>query len=79
MTIFEKPGPNCSDEGYYRYEVVGDNTCIMSRAGTRKVVYVKKVPVRGVTLTVGIFLMVLGTTGPMGMISELRMVTVATW
>lgn len=55
MTIFEKPSPNCSDEGYYRYEVVGDNTCIMSRAGTRKVVYVKKVPVRGVTLTVGIF------------------------
>lgn len=55
MTIFEKPGPNCSDEGYYRYEVVGNNTCIMSRAGTRKVVFVKKVPVRGITLTIGIF------------------------
>ncbi|WP_305790490.1 hypothetical protein [Pantoea sp. 1.19] len=53
MTESEK---DVSDEtGYYRYEVVGDNTHRTDIHGSVKVIYCQRVPVRGITLTVGVF------------------------
>lgn len=43
------------DIGYYRYQIVGDSTHRTSVLGTVKTVQCRKVPVRGVTLTVGVF------------------------
>lgn len=43
------------DTGYYRYEIIGNNTHRTSIHCTEKVVQCRKVPVRGVTLTVGVF------------------------
>nr|WP_318381663.1 hypothetical protein [uncultured Enterobacter sp.] len=47
---------NASDDtGYYRYEIVGDNTHRTDAQGTVKIVKCRRVPVRGITLTVGVF------------------------
>jgi hypothetical protein len=43
------------DTGYYQYEIVGDSTHRTSVLGTVKTVQCRKIPVRGVTLTVGVF------------------------
>lgn len=43
------------DTGYYRYEVIGDCTLRTSAVGTVKTVQCRRVPVRGITLTVGVF------------------------
>jgi len=53
MATDEKDVP--CDTGYYRYEIVGDSTLRTSAIGTVKTVQCRKVPVRGVTLTVGVF------------------------
>lgn len=49
----EKDAP--CDTGYYRYEIVGDNTLLTSIQGTVKTILCRQVPVRGITLTVGLF------------------------
>lgn len=43
------------DTGYYRYEAIGDSTLRTSAIGTVKTIQYRKVPVRGITLTVGGF------------------------
>ena len=53
MNTDEKAAPE--DTGYYRYEVIGDCTLRTSATGTVKTVQCRRVPVRGITLTVGIF------------------------
>ncbi|KGT87613.1 type VI secretion protein [Erwinia typographi] len=53
MATDEKAVPD--DTGYYRYEIVGDNTHRTSIHCTEKVVRCRRVPVRGITLTVGVF------------------------
>ncbi|WP_241617648.1 T6SS phospholipase effector Tle1-like catalytic domain-containing protein [Rosenbergiella epipactidis] len=53
MATDEKDVP--CDTGYYRYEVIGDSTLRTSAIGTVKTVLCRKVPVRGITLTVGVF------------------------
>lgn len=53
MSTDEKHVP--CDTGYYRYEIVGDSTLRTSAVGTVKTVQCRKVPVRGITLTVGVF------------------------
>lgn len=53
MATDEKDVP--CDTGYYRYEIVGDSTLRTSAVGAVKTVQCRKVPVRGVTLTVGVF------------------------
>jgi len=53
MATDEKDVP--CDTGYYRYEIVGDSTHRTSAVGSVKTVQCRKVPVRGVTLTVGVF------------------------
>lgn len=53
MATDEKDVP--CDTGYYRYEIVGDSTLRTSAIGTVKTVQCRKVPVRGVTLKVGVF------------------------
>ena len=53
MTEDEKDVP--SDTGYYRYQIVGDSTHRTNIFGTVKTVQCRKLPVRGVTLTVGVF------------------------
>ncbi|RRW60804.1 DUF2235 domain-containing protein [Pantoea dispersa] len=53
MATDEKDVP--CDTGYYRYEIVGDSTLRTSAIGTVKTVQCRKVPVRGITLTVGVF------------------------
>ena len=42
-------------EGYYRYEIIGDNTHKTSIHCSFKTVQCRRVPVRGITLTVGVF------------------------
>ena len=53
MSTDEKAAPE--DTGYYRYEIVGDSTLRTSAVGSVKTVQCRKVPVRGITLTVGVF------------------------
>lgn len=53
MTQNGTNGPD--DTCYYRYEIVGDNTHQTSLRGTFKTVQCRRVPVRGITLTVGVF------------------------
>lgn len=43
------------DTGYYRYEVIGDCTHKTSIHNSVKIVHCRRVPVRGITLTVGLF------------------------
>lgn len=43
------------DTGYYRYEVIGDCTHKTSIHNSVKIVHCQRVPVRGITLTVGLF------------------------
>lgn len=43
------------DTSYYRYEIIGDNTLRTSATGTVKTVQCRRVRVRGITLTVGVF------------------------
>lgn len=43
------------DTGYYRYEIIGDNTHYTDVLCSEKVIRCKRVPVRGITLTVGVF------------------------
>ncbi len=43
------------DTGYYRYEIIGDNTHRTSIHNSVKTVRCRRVPVRGLTLTVGVF------------------------
>nr|WP_159466050.1 DUF2235 domain-containing protein [Scandinavium goeteborgense] len=44
-----------ADTGYYRYEIIGDNTHRTDVMCSNKVVQCRRVPVRGITLTVGVF------------------------
>lgn len=53
MSTNEKTTPE--DTGYYRYEVIGDCTLRTSAVGTVKTVQCRRVPVRGIALTVGVF------------------------
>ncbi|ENO0298385.1 DUF2235 domain-containing protein [Enterobacter asburiae] len=53
MSTNEKAAPE--DTGYYRYEVIGDCTLRTSAVGTVKTVQCRRVPVRGIALTVGVF------------------------
>ncbi len=53
MITNEKADP--CDTGYYRYEIIGDNTHRTSIHCTGKVIRCRRVPVRGITLTVGVF------------------------
>ncbi|HDR2782800.1 TPA: DUF2235 domain-containing protein [Enterobacter sichuanensis] len=53
MGTNEKAAPE--DTRYYRYEIIGDNTHRTSIHCTEKVVHCRRVPVRGITLTVGVF------------------------
>lgn len=49
-------GKNVSaDTGYHRYEIAGDNTHYTDVLCSEKVIRCRRVPVRGITLTVGIF------------------------
>ncbi|MEX7608326.1 T6SS phospholipase effector Tle1-like catalytic domain-containing protein [Enterobacter asburiae] len=53
MSTNEKTTPE--DTGYYRYEVIGDCTLRTSAVGTVKTVQCRRLPVRGIALTVGVF------------------------
>lgn len=53
MSTDERATPE--NTGYYRYEVIGDCTLRTSAVGTVKTVQCRRVPVRGITLTVGVF------------------------
>ncbi len=53
MGTNEKAAPE--DTRYYRYEIIGDCTLRTSAVGTVKTVQCRRVPVRGITLTVGVF------------------------
>ncbi|HHC5640087.1 TPA: DUF2235 domain-containing protein, partial [Escherichia coli] len=45
------PGDTC----YYRYEIIGDSTHRTSIHNSFKTIQCRRVPVRGITLTVGVF------------------------
>lgn len=47
-----QPSSGCS---YHRYEIVGDNSHTTDVQCSNKIVTVRRVPVRGVTLTIGVF------------------------
>lgn len=64
---------------YYRYEIVGDATHKTDIFCTTKTVLVRKVPVRGVTLTVGLFFDGTGTIRPTCSIVPWPTVTVVMW
>lgn len=53
MSTDEKAAPE--DSCYYRYEVIGDSTHRTSIHNSCKTVRCRRVPVRGITLTVGVF------------------------
>lgn len=52
--VSEKADPPAS-KGYYRYEIIGDNTHKTSIHCSFKTVQCRRVSVRGITLTVGVF------------------------
>lgn len=53
MTTDEKAVPGAT--GYFRYEIIGDSTHWTDIHCSEKVIQCRRVPVRGVTLTVGVF------------------------
>ncbi|UJD91925.1 DUF2235 domain-containing protein (plasmid) [Rahnella aquatilis] len=53
MAKDEKTAPG--DTGYHRYEIIGDNTHRTDVLCSEKVIQCRRVPVRGITLTVGVF------------------------
>lgn len=53
MAIDEQSAP--ASAGYHRYDITGDNTHYTDVMCSEKVIHCRRVPVRGVTLTVGVF------------------------
>lgn len=53
MNTYDKAAPE--DTGYYQYEIIGDSTHKTGINCSFKTVWCRQVPVRGITLTVGVF------------------------